>query len=279
MINFIRQRGFFLKSKIQVNNTFNKEELSEIPIISPPLPEQKKIAKILSTWDDAIATTEKLIAAKEKLKKGLMQQLLTGKKRFKEFEGGEWKEVRLGEVADVIMGQSPDSKEYNAEANGIFLIQGNADIKNRLSSPRIWTKHITKTCEIGDILMTVRAPVGAIAKSIHDACIGRGMCAIKPKKFNDELLYQFLLEFEPKWIKYEQGSTFTAVGSAEIKNLKMKVPTEIKEQDKITSVLKSCDLEIQLLKSKLEILQKQKKGLMQQLLTGKVRVKLDSKVK
>ena len=251
-----------------------KADFEKIYFPLPPLPEQKKIAKILSTWDEAIALTEKLIAAKEKLKKGLMQQLLTGKKRFKEFENKRWIAVKLGDIADVVMGQSPDSKYYNTKSNGLYLIQGNADIKERVSAPKIWTSHLTKNCFINDILMTVRAPVGSVAKSQHDACIGRGVCAIRSKKVDHEFLYQKLLEFEPKWIKYEQGSTFTSVGRKEIKSLSMNIPEDCSEQKRISAFLSSLDKKIQLLEDKLEALKNQKKGLMQQLLTGKVRLQV-----
>ena len=98
--------------------------------------------------------------------------------RFNEFEG-KWIANKLGATCKLIMGQSPDSKSYNDEGDGYYLIQGNADIKYRLTSPRQWTNEPTKICEVGDIILTVRAPVGAVARSIHNACIGRGVCVIR----------------------------------------------------------------------------------------------------
>jgi type I restriction enzyme S subunit len=245
-------------------------QLTKIPL--PPLPEQQKIAAILSTWDKAIDKLTQLIAAKEQHKKGLMQQLLTGKKRFAGFTD-EWKEVKLGTLTSINMGQSPDSKSYNEGGVGLPLIQGNADLKNRKSSPRIWTSEPTKISEIGDLILTVRAPVGSVAKSFHNACIGRGVCSIKATKCDIEFIYQVLLFFEPRWQSLEQGSTFSAVSSKDIKGLKLKLPNSIQEQQKIASVLSAADKEIELLKSELERLQQQKKGLMQVLLTGKIRVK------
>src|SRR5690625_4529858 len=90
--------------------------------------EQEKIALILSTWDKAIESKEKLIEQKKERKKGLMQKLLTGKVRLPGFEG-QWEELRLDKVATITMGQSPPSKSYNSSQNGIPLIQGNTDIK------------------------------------------------------------------------------------------------------------------------------------------------------
>ena len=103
-----------------------------------------------------------------------------------------WSLVELNEICNINMGQSPKSESYNENNIGLPLIQGNADIKNRKTLPRTYTSDITKKCKIGDIIMTVRAPVGAIAKSYHNACIGRGVCSITPKENND-FLYHFLV--------------------------------------------------------------------------------------
>ena len=258
-------------------------DFGTIPFICPPLKEQQKIAQILTTWDTAISKQEALITAKEQLKKGLMQKLLSGEVRFgaatsvaednaTEVASPEWEEVRLGDVAEIIMGQSPSSKSYNENEEGMPLIQGNADCKNRKTAPRIYTTEKTKVCKIGDIIMTVRAPVGAISKAYHNACIGRGVCAIRTKDDNG-FLYYYLLKYEEKWEKYSQGSTFTAVNSNDIKSLKIKLPP-LKEQQKIAQLLTTADKEIALLKEELTVLKEQKRGLMQRLLTGEVRVRV-----
>ena len=242
----------------------------------PPLPEQQKIAKILSTWDKAISTTERLIDNSTQQKKALMQQLLTGKKRLLDESGkrfdGEWEEVKLSEIAQITMGSSPKSDAYNEIGDGLPLLQGNADIKNRKSAPRIYTSQITKECHVDDILFSVRAPVGTVALSNHNACIGRGIAAIKAKKnHSQDYLYQWLLSFELKWERYSQGSTFEAVNSNDIRSLNLSVPN-YKEQQKIATVLTNADKEIELLEQQLADLQQEKKALMQVLLTGKVRV-------
>jgi len=254
-------------------------QIKEFSFLLPPFPEQRKIASILGTWDKAISTTERLIDNSKQQKKALMQQLLTGKKRLfddsgKPFEG-EWKEVKLSNVANIVMGSSPKSSSYNEISEGLPLIQGNADIKNRKSAPRIYTSEVTKKCGIDDILLSVRAPVGTIAKSIHEACIGRGISAIKAKKENSQsYIYQFLLWFEERWDKYSQGSTFEAVNSNDIKSLHLLIPSFL-EQQKIASVLINADKETVLLEQQLADLKQEKKALIQQLLTGKRRVKID----
>ncbi len=260
----------------------NKTNCESIPVLLPPLAEQFKIAQILLTWDKAISVTEKLLTNSQLQKKALMQQLLTGKKRLLNENGGrfigEWCTCTLSEVAHIIMGSSPKSEAYNDNGLGLPLIQGNADIKCRVSCPRVYTSDITKECSPGDILLSVRAPVGTVALSQHKACIGRGISAIKSKrKMSQSFLYQWFLWFEPKWCYLSQGSTFESINSDDIKTLKLSVPN-FEEQQKIATVLSAADDEIATLEKKLACLKDEKKALMQQLLTGKRRVKIDEAV-
>lgn len=253
-------------------------DIREFPFLLPPLPEQKKIAHILSTWDKAITTTEQLLANSQQQKKALMQQLLTGKKRLLDESGVkfnvEWKTYYLSDLAKIVMGSSPKSDAYNETGLGLPLLQGNADIKKRRSAPRVHTSEITKECKVGDILLSVRAPVGTVAISNHHACIGRGIAAISAKNgFDQDFIYQWLLWFEAMWCSFSQGSTFESVNSNDIKKIKIKSP-EYMEQQKIASVLSAADDEKNSLQQKLAHLNQEKKALMQQLLTGKRRVKV-----
>ena len=258
----------------------NKASLEKIPLLVPPVQEQNKIAQILSTWDKAITSNELLLANSQQQKKSLMQQLLTGKKRLLDSNGmrfsGEWKPYNLSDIAIIIMGSSPKSEAYNEDGVGLPLLQGNADVKNRKSAPRIFTSEITKECAIGDILLSVRAPVGTVAISEHKACIGRGIAAIKAKrKFDQDFIYQWLLWFEKRWCSLSQGSTFESINSDDIKQLIIRVP-DFGEQVKIAAVLSTADQEISVLQHKLDALKQEKKALMQQLLTGKRRVKVEA---
>jgi type I restriction enzyme S subunit len=176
-----------------------------------------------------------------------------------------WRIANLGDISNIIMGQSPKSECYNEKKEGYPLIQGNADCKNRKTVPRIYTSELIKECHKGDIIMTVRAPVGAISKSYHNACIGRGVCAIRPKE-NEEYLYQYLIYFESQWEKLSQGTTFTAVSGSDIKNLKIPLPP-LKEQKKIAEILSTVDKKIAFVDKSIEETQTLKKGLMQKLLT------------
>ena len=254
-------------------NSINGSELKEFKFPLPPLPEQQRIAEVLGTWDVAIEKQGALVDKLTERKRALMQQLLTGKKRLPNFSE-PWETVRLGEISNVIMGQSPSSTAYNVEQIGLPLIQGNADLSNRITMPRMWTSEVTKKCDVNDLIMSVRAPVGDIAKSTLRACIGRGVCAIRcNNKSNIEYLYNALLFIEDKISSMGQGSTFSAINSTDIKNITLSIPTLI-EQTAIAQILTTADREIEGAKAKLESLRSQKRGLMQQLLTGKKRMKI-----
>jgi len=253
------------------------KNIAPIQIPLPPLKEQEKIADILSTADDKIDAITSQIKKTEILKKGLLQKLLSegvGHSEFKDSELGKiplsWEVEKLDDLSKITMGQSPKSDTYNTDNIGMPLIQGNADCKNRKTIPRTYTTELTKECFVGDIIMTVRAPVGAISKSLHNACIGRGVCSIKPKEDN-EYIYHCLVAYEDKWDKLSQGSTFTAVSGSDIKNLKFPLPP-LEEQKQIADILSTADEKLEVLRAKKQMYETLKKGLLQKLLSGEVRV-------
>lgn len=246
----------------------NFESIKAFKVYFPSFSEQTHISSFLAAVDQRINLLTQQKEALEQYKKGVMQQLFSQQLRFKDENGNDfpdWEEKRLGEIAHIIMGQSPDSKNYNSSGIGIPLIQGNADILNRFSNPRNWTTQVTKECKIGDLILAVRAPVGIISKSVHKACIGRGVCAIRnTSKSNMEFLYQFLLSYEPKWIRLEQGSTFTAISGSDIKSVEISLPC-IEEQQKIASFLSSIDAKIEQVGQQIEQSKTWKKGLLQKM--------------
>jgi len=178
-----------------------------------------------------------------------------------------WKSVKLGDVCEIIMGQSPSSEFYNTCSVGIPLIQGNADIKNRKTIIRTFTSQVTKTAQKGDIIMSVRAPVGEIATTAFDCCIGRGVCAIRGNLY----IYYFLEFFESKWYRLSQGSTFDSITGELLNNLPIPFPP-IPEQHAIAEILTTADKLIEVNECLIAAKQKQKQWLMQNLLTGKIRL-------
>lgn len=180
------------------------------------------------------------------------------KLRFKEFND-EWNDKCLNDIASITMGQSPNSKNYTSNKNDTILIQGNADLNEGHVVPRLFTTQVTKTCNINDILMTVRAPVGDIAISEYNACIGRGVCSIS----GDKYIYHYLdyLKTKDYWKKISKGSTIDSITSNDIKKLRIKFPNN-DESKKIVKTMDLLNKKIELQIKKLEDLKLFKKGLL-----------------
>jgi type I restriction enzyme S subunit len=246
-----------------------REKLLKIPIKTPPLPEQRKIAIILSTWDKAISTTERLIDNSKQQKKALMQKLLTGKKRLLDDSGKlferDWSPKHLSEIAKIKKGKALSSKDLEV---GEFPV-----IAGGKTSPYKHSKYTHKN------VITASAS-GAYAGFIayHKQKIWASDCSvIEQKECSDiQFIYQYLLLNQTKIYSFQSGGAQPHIYPKDIDALKVNVP-DIKEQQKIATVLINADKEIELLEQQLSDLKQEKKALMQQLLTGKRRVKLDEK--
>lgn len=264
--NFLnRIKNMTAKSSV---DSVRMDMISKMLVLLPPLSEQKAISQALIDIDGLIASIETLIDKKQKIKQGVMQELLTGKRRLPGFKV-EWEIKRLGDIAEISMGQSPDSVYYNTQNIGMPLIQGKADLVNRRTIIRYFTSHITKTALIDDLIMTVRAPVGYIARAQFSCCIGRGVCSIR---YVNKYLYFYLLFIENDWDILSRGSTFDAVNAIDVKNIEIKLPSDLKEQQAIAQVLTDMDDEIDTLEEKLDKYKNIKQGMMQELLTGRIRL-------
>lgn len=189
------------------------------------------------------------------------------KQRF----SGEWSDKPLSDLAVVTMGQSPPSIFYNSRGEGLPLIQGNADIEDRKTIERIWTTQGNKRCDLGDLILTVRAPVGAVAVASINACIGRGVCGLKPFR-DSSFLFHALVHAEDQWQALEQGSTFTAANSDQVGQFRIFVPDDENEQRAIAEVLSDVDGLIDALDALIAKKRAIKQATMQQLLTGKTRL-------
>lgn len=182
----------------------------------------------------------------------------------------DWNENKLDDISFITMGQSPSSSNYNDEKIGMPLLQGNADIFERKTVPRKYTTQITKICNVGDILISVRAPVGTIAISKHNAVIGRGLASIKAKdKITSEFLFQYLLSMENKWNKISQGSTFNSINSSDLKNVIIPTPT-INEQKKIADILSTWDNSINNTNNLINKIRRKKKSIVSKIYGGEI---------
>ena len=174
----------------------------------------------------------------------------------------DWEQRKLGDVVQITMGQSPDGSTYSDEPSDYILVQGNADLQNGWVCPRIWTTQITKKADAGDLIMSVRAPAGAMGKTAYNAVIGRGVAAIK----GNEFIYQLLVKMDTDgfWKTLSCGSTFESLNSDNIKNAEVKIPTTA-EQIKIGGFFQYLDNLITLHQRKLEKLKLVKKSMLEKM--------------
>lgn len=187
------------------------------------------------------------------------------KLRFPEFqETEEWDVKPLAKIAYVVAGQSPEGSNCNDIGVGIPFYQGKTDFGEIfLNFPTKWTTKVTKTANEGDILMSVRAPVGALNISTNEICIGRGLAAIQPYQ-NKWFLYYFLSSIKNSIIG-NGGSVFDSINKDQIEKIRILIPKNPKEQQKIADCLSSIDDLITSTVKKIESLKAHKKGLIQQL--------------
>jgi len=148
-----------------------------------------------------------------------------------------WEVRPLGEVAEVIAGQSPPGTAYNEAGKGLPFYQGKKNFSDRfLSPPTVWTTEVTKRAERGDILMSVRAPVGPINEAVEPICIGRGLAAIRANgAFVDDFLWYRLLALQPE-IAGTDGAVFASINRRQVAALPIPLPP-LEEQRRIVAVL------------------------------------------
>ena len=160
-----------------------------------------------------------------------------------------WEQRKLGEVTKINMGQSPAGVNYTANPNDAILVQGNADMVDGWVCPRVYTRQITKKAHVGDLIFSVRAPVGEVGKTQYDVVIGRGVAAIS----GNEYIFQTLKQMNAfgYWTKLSAGSTFESINSDTLKSAKLFVPKE-NEQRKIGEILLKIDNLITLHQRKLK---------------------------
>ena len=223
--------------------------------------EQKKIAEFLVLLDKRIQKQEQLVESLKLYKRGASRLIFSKIISFSK-KTSAWKKTTIGKIYKIIMGQSPDSDSYNTERIGLPLVQGNADMKNRITYPQRYTSSPTKTAEVGDVILSVRAPVGVAGRANQMVCLGRGVCSISGN--NNDFLYHYFVENETYWKRVEQGGTFTAISGSDIAEMPIFLPPN-EEVDKIAIFLNSIDSRISATEGMLASLLEMKSAFLQQM--------------
>ena len=259
---------------------FKTQDWMRRQLAMPPIEEQQKIAAILTTQDKVIELKEKRLAEKQRQKKYLMQQLLTGKKRLPGFNG-TWEKEKLGKCASMCSGGTPDTKNekyYGNDYIWISIKDMTSAGKYICSSERGLTEAGLLNCSArlfpkGTILFAMYASIGECSIAETECCSSQAILGIEPdSKLNNEFLYYLLSNSKGYFKSFGQASSQPNLNKGIVQSIVVQIP-EIEEQAAIAEVLSAADREIELLRQDIEQEKQKKKNLMQLLLTGIVRVK------
>jgi len=250
-----------------------KDDVKSIIVPLPPLPEQTAIAEVLSDTDSLIQALEKQIAKKRNIKQGAMQKLLRPK------EG--WEVKKLGEIAKIVRGASPrpiEDPKWFDESSSIGWVR----ISDVTKSVKILTATTQKLSELGiqssryvekgNLIMSICATVGRPILTRINVCIHDGFVVFRNPTIEKEYLYYFLSFIEKDWSKNGQTGSQMNLNTPLINSTEIAIPPAIEEQIRIATTLSDMDNELSALESTLEKYKMLKLGMMQNLLTGKIRL-------
>ena len=255
------------------------EDFFNMTVPFPPLDEQKRIADILSTFDDLIENLTKLIEKKEIYKKGIMQRVLTGKVRFNGFTD-EWETVRLGDIVEMSSGGTPNTKNkeyYNGNIVWVTIKDITSSNKFLYDSEKKITKKglensSAKIFPINTILYAMYASIGECVISKVECATSQAILGMEcSNKINFMFLYYLLLNNKNNAKRMRQTGTQPNLNKQIVSDFEFNIPS-LEEQNKIAELLTLIDKDIEILKQLLHLRKLQKKGVMQKLLTGEVRV-------
>jgi type I restriction enzyme, S subunit len=268
-------RRFAASSRKDPNIT--RQDVGDFPIAYPCLAEQRRISELLNHWDEGIQIAARLITAKIYLKRGLMQQLLNDKKRFKEFQSDEWHAIKLGDVASESRLRNDgrltaDMLMAVTKAHGIIpmreRVQGERVERCKIVS-RNWFAYNPMRLNIGSIAMW---------QSDEDVLVSPDYVVFKCDESRLDPTFLNHFRHTHQWSEFVEssgdGSVRVRIYFSHLASMRLRLPS-VAEQRRIAEVLDACDREIALLRRQLDAVRRQKRGLMQKLLTGQIRVRVD----
>ena len=258
--------------------------LRKVKVCLPPLPEQRKIAEILTTWDEALALLDRRIELARERKKGLMQRLLTGRVRFPEFAGEPWEEHKLGTVVERVTRKNTTGCDTVLTMSGeLGLVSQTEYYSKRIASRDTSHYYLLRRGEFAYNKSTSQGyPFGAIKRldDYDEGVLSTLYICFRlrdPERFSSDFLAHY---FEGGRLNKgiyaiaQEGARnhgLLNISVSDFFGLRLELPS-LPEQRRIAGVLETCDEEIALLERKRELTAQQKTGLMQRLLTGRVRV-------
>lgn len=242
---YFYQTNPWIKTTGSTINRLYNNDIKNLEISFPDLIKQQSIAAVLSALDKKIALNKQINARLEEMAKTLYDYWFVqfdfpdaNGKPYKS-SGGEmvfdetlkreipkgWAVKSLNQVADIVMGQSPDGASYNLEQEGTIFFQGSTDFDWRFPNVRQYTTSPTRFAQKGDILLSVRAPVGDLNISPFECCIGRGLAALRSKSGNNSFLFYVMKYFKTVFERRNtEGTTFGSITKDDLHSLKLVAP-------------------------------------------------------
>lgn len=214
-----------------VFDTITMKSFEDIEIPVPPVATQRRIAQALTVIDDKIESNIQISDKLDQVQKEIFRKRFVDfqdHKNLKKSELGEIPEeyeVRsLKEFVDIELGNSPKSEYYNEEGEGLPFFQGSKNFGMHYPDVEKWCTSPNKTAEEGDILISIRAPVGDLNKAQFKCCIGRGVTGLSMKNHRNEFLYYFLKTNSHRWEQYASGTTFNSINKGNIESFEAIYP-------------------------------------------------------
>jgi len=217
-------RNAWFYTDADVRGGMDKESFMDMRFPVPSLARQREIVAEYETLANRIRLNEQMIEKLEATAQALYRKTFVDNIDKQNLPQG-WRIGSLSELADITMGQSPDGETYNMEGEGIIFYQGRADFGNRFPTPRVYTTDPTRYAKEGDILLSVRAPVGDINIAPHDCCIGRGLASLRSKNHCQSYLFYQMLELEQVFtISDVDGTVFGSINKDDLYNIGVVIP-------------------------------------------------------
>ena len=256
-----------IASKTIIGATVDRLPILTFPdfeVSLPPLPIQRRIASVLGAYDDLIENNRRRIALLEKMARELYRERFVRR-------AGKGNTVTLGEIATITMGQSPDSSGYNSEGRGLPFHQGATGFGNRFPKNEMWSTSGKRFAEAGDILFSVRAPVGRINIATEKIIMGRGVASLRQKEGLQNWFYYALKDYFSQEDMIGVGCVFASTTKDELHAVKMQMPP-VSEISVFERLIRPIDDDLWNLTEQNRSLSRQRDRLLPRLMSGKIDV-------
>lgn len=276
---FLRTLGLNQMNSHSAVPGLNRDNVYEITALLPSLPEQRAIAKVLSDLDEKVELNHKMNKTLEAIAQAIFKRWFVDfefpryeKSKFVNDLPEGWYQGKLIDVCDIIMGQSPPGETYNESGNGIVFYQGNRDFGFRFPLPRVYCTAPTRIAKAFDILISVRAPVGALNITLEKCAIGRGVAALRMKQYSNGFLFYFLSTRKDLWDRFNsEGTVFGCLNKREFQKIDLVIPSHM-IMEQFDTVIKPIEAIIRKNEVENRLLVGIRDSLLPRLMSGKIRV-------